>query len=113
MIVHAIQALHLALVVGVVVSPFIPVLLYKQYALAFLLFLVLQFFLNHGECGLTTIEAVVLGEKRVDGFLYRLINPIVRFNHTEFYHYIRLYHATYILILIGQIQSFALFHDIE
>lgn len=100
-----IQGLHLLLVIGVVVAPFVPVREYKQYALAFLLFLVLQFFLNQGECGLTEIEAFVLGEKKVEGFLYRLINPVIQFHHTEFYQYVRVFHGTYIAILVGQIVS--------
>jgi hypothetical protein len=105
-IVILIQALHLFLVVGVIVAPFVPSFEYKQYALAFLLFLVLQFTLNHGQCGLTEIEGFVLGEKKVDGFLHRLITPVIQFNHSEFYNYVRIFHGVYIFLIVGQLLSF-------
>jgi hypothetical protein len=37
----------------------------------------MQYITNYGKCGLTELEYIIKGKKYQEGFLYRLIKPII------------------------------------
>ena len=72
-----IQLLHIILVIGLVLSIFINSFPYKHLALIFLIFLLLHYITNNNVCMLTELEYYFLGEKYQEGFLHRLIKPVL------------------------------------
>ena len=100
-----IQLLHLLLVIGVFSSIFIQNYNIKQLALTFLIFILVQYITNYGKCGLTELEYIYKGEQYQEGFLYRLIKPIITVQEIYFNKYIYLAHIIWIIILGYQLNS--------
>jgi hypothetical protein len=103
MIIQLINFLHLILVLVVSSSIFIPNYKIKQLALTFLIFLLAQYITNYGRCGLTELEYVIKGEKYQEGFLYRLIKPVITVKEDYFNNQLYLIHILYIVILSYQL----------
>jgi hypothetical protein len=102
---NIILLLHISLIYAVALSPFINNYEYKKIVLIFLIFLCGQFLTNYGKCGFISIERFFLKEKFKQGFVYRLIKPIVCYKRNIFYqHYFELV-LIYILILYIQIRN--------
>lgn len=105
-IVGIIQLLHLAIIFGVVVSVFVSSCYLKNLALTFLVFLLVQYSLGYGKCGLTELEHWFLGETEYkQGFMYRLINPLINVPENYFNNGLIYCHLVWICILIYQIYS--------
>lgn len=99
-----IRTIHLAIVFAVIASVFIRSCYVKQLALAFLIFLLFQYILGYESCGLTKIEYVLLGEEKYkQGFMYRLINPIIKVPESYFDSALFYAHIFWIIILSYQI----------
>lgn len=103
MIVQIIQLLHLILVIGLLASVFVPNIDYKILCLVFLIYILFQYLTNYGRCGLTEIEYLFKKEKYKEGFLYRLIKPIITVPEKYFDKYLFLIHIIWIVSLIFQI----------
>ena len=108
-----IQILHLALIVGIIVSVFINNCFVKQLALTFLIYLLVQYMFGLEKCGLTELEYWIVGEENhKQGFMYRLINPIIKIPEDYFNSGLLYTHVIWIIILVYQIYrskcSFAL-----
>jgi hypothetical protein len=103
MIIYIIKILHLLLFLILFSSIFVPISLVKQLSLLMLVFLLLQFIVNQGECCLTQLEYYFTKEKYKEGFLYRLITPVIKRNEKYFDYYFYIFHLLWIIILIYQI----------
>jgi len=106
MIIKLIQFIHLALILLLCSSIFIPISKVKELALTLLIFMLFHYITNYGKCGLTQIEYLIMGEKYKEGFLYRLIKPIITVPENYFNKYLFWIHITYIMILIYQLEIF-------
>ena len=104
MIIKIINLLHTILVIFLCISIFIDNYQIKKTALILLLFLFLQYITNYGKCGLTELEYLFKGEKYKEGFIYRLINPVITIPETYFNKYYYLFHITLIIILWVQLK---------
>lgn len=103
MIIKIIQIIHFIMVVLVVSSVFIPSYQLKKYSLTFLIFIFLQWITKHGKCGLTELEYMIKGKKYKDGFIYRIVNPIITVPEKYFENYLYLAHITWTIILVLQL----------
>ncbi|XWV25761.1 hypothetical protein QJ857_gp1327 [Tupanvirus soda lake] len=104
LLVWLIKIVHLIIVVGVISSVFINVCYIKQLALTLLIFLMIQYILGYEKCGLTQLEYWILGEDKYQkGFIYRLINPIIKVPENYFYNGLLYLHILWVIILIYQI----------
>jgi hypothetical protein len=103
MIVQIIRLLHLILVIGILASVFVPNKDYKIASLVFLIYILFQYLTNYGRCGLTEIEYLFKKEKYQEGFLYRLIKPIITVPEKYFDKYLFLIHIILIVSLSFQI----------
>jgi len=99
MILKIIQLIHLILIIIIFSSVFIPNIEMKKLSLTFLLFIFAQFITNYGKCGLTEIEYAIRGEKCKEGFIYRLVKPIITMPEKYFDQHLYWIHVLWILIL--------------
>lgn len=99
LIVDFIRFIHLFLVIILLSSVFIPNYEIKKFSYVLLIFLFFQYITNYGKCGLTQLEYLILGERYEEGFLYRVIKPII--NRSEEYVNNKIYiiHVLWIIIL--------------
>ena len=104
MIIKIINLLHAMLVIFLCISIFINDFQIKKIALTLLIFIFLQFITNYGRCGLTELEYLFKGEKYQEGFIYKLINPIITVPETYFNKYYYCIHITWIIILCVQLK---------
>jgi hypothetical protein len=104
MIINIIQLLHLILVLGIISSIFIPYIQIKKYSLTFLLFIFVQYITNYGKCGLTELEYVIKREKYKEGFIYRLVKPVISVPEKYFDEHLYWFHLIWILILGYQLR---------
>lgn len=106
MITKIIQLLHLLLVLGVGISIFIPNEQLKKLSFTLLIFLFLQYITNYGKCGLTELEYMFKGEKYQEGFIYRIVKPVITVPEKYFDQQMYLIHAVWVLILAYQLNMF-------
>ena len=103
MIILLIQILHIVLIFFVCSSIVISNHKIKEASLTILIFILFQYVTNYGKCGLTQLEYYIMGEKYKDGFLYRLINPIIKVPENYFDKYLYIVHIIFITTLIYQL----------
>lgn len=106
MIQNIIQIIHLGLIIGVLSSIFIPDPHTKKLGLTFLLFTFAQYITNYGKCGLTEIEYAIKGEAYKEGFIYRLVKPIITMPEKYFDEQLYWIHLILILILGYQLTTY-------
>ena len=94
-----IQLLHLILIITILISVFIPNLKLKKMSITLLLFIFFQFITKFGKCGLTELEYAIRGEKCKEGFIYRLVKPIITVPEKYFDQHLYWVHVLWILIL--------------
>lgn len=97
--------LHCILLYCIAISPFVNDLHYKKIILILLIFICIQFLTNYGKCGLINIERFFLKEKFKEGFVYRLIKPVISHKHNIFYKEYFEIVLIYILILWIQLNK--------
>ena len=101
-----IQLLHLILVITVIMSIFVPNMYLKRTVLIFLLYLMWQYMTGYEKCGLTEIEYMLLGEtEHKQGFMYRLVKPIIRVPEDYFDKNLIYLHIIWIVILGVQLYN--------
>jgi hypothetical protein len=103
MIIKIIQLVHFFIVILLISSVFIPNYQLKKYAFTFLIFIFIQYITNYGKCGLTELEYVFKGEKYKEGFIYRIVKPIITVPEKYFENYLYLTHITWASILALQL----------
>ena len=99
-----IRILHFILIILIGISPFIDSYKLKNYVLVFLLYLLFQYLSGYQKCGLTNLEYFVMGKKYKEGFLYRLIKPVITVREDYFKKYLLVIHLLYIAILYYEIR---------
>ena len=85
------------------ISPFIDNNNIKRYVFIFLVYLFFQYISGYRKCGLTTFEHMILQDKYEEGFMYRLINPMITIREDYFDKYISVVHICLIIILFLQL----------
>jgi hypothetical protein len=106
MIIKIIQLLHFILVAIISFSIFLPFTEIKYNSLVLLIYILFQYLTNYGKCGLTQLEYYIMGEKYQEGFLYRLIKPVITVSESYFDNYLFILHIIYIIILAYQLEYF-------
>ena len=102
-IVKLIQILHMILILFICSSLVINHTRMKEISLTILIFIFFQYITNYGKCGLTQMEYLMMGENYQEGFLYRLINPIISVPENYFDKYLFKVHILFIIILSYQL----------
>ena len=105
MLIKIINFIHLILVLILVCSIFIQNYEIKKYSFIFLIFIFLQYITNYGKCGLTELEYIFKKEKYQEGFIYRIIKPIITIPEKYFNHYLFILHIIWIFILWKQLKN--------
>ena len=105
-IISIINLAHGLLVFGLTISVFINNYQYKKIALTLLIFIMAQFLTNYGRCGLTEIEYLFKGEKYKEGFIYRLVKPVITIPENYFNKFFYIVHILWIGILWKQLNKF-------
>ena len=96
--------MHLLIVVGVIISVFVPSCVLKELALIVLIYLMIQYLIGMEKCGLTELEYHILGEdKYQQGFMYRMINPMIKVPENYFNNGLFIFHVIWIGILCWQV----------
>jgi hypothetical protein len=103
MIIKIIQLFHFVLVIVLTSSVFINNNQFKKYALTILIFMYCHYITNFGKCGLTELEYMIRGGQYKEGFIYRVIKPIITIPEKYFENYLYLMHITWIVILVLQL----------
>ena len=103
MIVNLIRIIHLIIVIIIFISPLIDNNDIKKYVFIFLIYLLFQYITGYKKCGLTEIESMMMGEKYQEGFIYRIINPMITVREDYFENYLLIVHLFYIIILFIQL----------
>ena len=104
-LISLIRLLHLSLFIILISSIFISNYSLKEFSLIILGFLLLQYIANYGKCFLTELEYLLMGENYKEGFLFRLINPIIKRDENYFNYYYYIIHISLIFILFYQLRK--------
>lgn len=103
MLVNIIKIIHFIIVSIVIIAPFIDNSILKQNVLVFLIYLLFQYLTGYERCGFTELEYLVMGKEYEEGFLYRIINPIIKVPENYFNKWLILFHVFYVFILFCQL----------
>jgi hypothetical protein len=95
--------LQFSLFYGILVSPILDNIQLKKIALILLGFIILHFLTRYGKCGFINIERYFLKDKFRDGFLFKLIKPVISYKKNMFYHDFFPLMLIYFFILFTQI----------
>jgi hypothetical protein len=104
MIITIINFLHIILILFLSFSVFIDNYKMKKASLILLILIFGQYITNHGRCGLTELEYLFLRERYQEGFMYRLIKPVITLPEEYFNKYYYVLHILWICILWLQIR---------
>jgi hypothetical protein len=99
MLVQFIRSIHYLIIGAIGIAPFIRNEGYRKIICIFLIYLFIQYITGYERCGLTILEYMVLGKKYESGFLYRLINPMIKLPENYFNNSLVGIHLLYIYIL--------------
>jgi hypothetical protein len=105
MLLNIIKLFHLIVIIFIVIAPVYPNEQLKKIVFILLLYLFFQYISGYEKCGLTILEYIVMGEKYQEGFIYRLINPIIKIPEKYFDQYLFYIHCIYIVILYTQLNK--------
>lgn len=104
MIINIINFLHIILILFLSLSVFINNSRIKTQALILLLLIFGQYITNYGRCGLTELEYLFMRERYQEGFIYRLVKPVITLPENYFNKYYYVLHILWICILWLQIR---------
>lgn len=83
--IELIRIIHLAIVISVVVSPFIDNKYFKQQIIMLLLYILFRNLTGYNKCGLTELESKLSNKPIETGFIYKLVAPFSNISKYEFY----------------------------
>jgi hypothetical protein len=96
---------HIVLFYTLALSPLITDCYFKKIILILIIFLCIQYVTKYGKCGLINIERFFLKENFKNGFVYRLIKPIICYKQNIVYkNYFKLI-IIYMLVLYIQLEK--------
>lgn len=104
-LVNIIKLIHLLIVLAVILAPFIDNYTFKENVFVFLIYLLLQYITGYERCGLTELEYLLMGEKYQEGFIYRIIKPMIRLPEHYFDRYTFAIHIIFLYVLYYQLKS--------
>lgn len=104
-LVNIIKLIHLLIVLAVISAPFINNYAFKENVFVFLIYLLLQYISGYERCGLTELEYLIMGEKYQEGFIYRLIKPMITLPEHYFDRYTFGIHIIFLYVLYYQLKS--------
>ena len=107
MLIKIINLLHLLLILTIISSVIIPYKQLKELIFTLLIFIFIQYITNYGKCGLTEIEYLLKGEQYQEGFIYRLVKPIITISEKYIDLYLYIFHIIWIFILGYQLNYFS------
>lgn len=79
---------------------------YKKLSFILLIFILFQYLTKYGKCGLISIERYFLKDNFKNGFVYRLIKPVVDYRNNPVYDHYMIILLAYIYILLIQIKIY-------
>jgi hypothetical protein len=100
-----INILHITLLLFLGLSIFIKNKNVKMSSLIILIFISLHFITKYGKCGLINIEKFILKDNFRNGFLFRLMRPVIYYKNNYFYENLFWLMLIYIFILYYQINE--------
>jgi len=103
MIINIINILHLILVIFIIIAPFVNIKDIKMNVLIILIYLLFQYLTGYNRCGLTELEYYFMKEDYQEGFLFRIINPVIKVPEKYFDNWLYVFHIIYVIILIKQL----------
>jgi hypothetical protein len=103
MLSNIIKITHFILVLIIGIAPFINNEYVKKNVLIFLIYLLFQYLSGYQRCGFTELEYLVMGKEYESGFLYRLINPLIKIPEDYFDKWLFAFHILWICILLKQL----------
>ena len=106
MLSNIIKLFHLIVIIFFVIAPVYPNRQLKKIVFILLLYLFFQYISGYEKCGVTILEYIVMGEEYQEGFIYRLINPIIKIPEKYFDQYLFYIHSIYIVILYIQLNTY-------
>ena len=113
---YIILLLHIIIFYFLALSPVIDDCRIKFISLILIAFITVQLLTKYGKCGLINIEKYFLKEKFKNGFVFRLIKPIICYKKNVIYKHYFLVMLIYILVLYIQVKNanceFNVFNDI-
>ena len=101
---YIINFLHIILILFLSLSVFIDNYKIKQMAFILLILIFGQYITNYGRCGLTELEYLFMRERYQEGFMYRLVKPVITLPENYFNKYYYVLHILWICILWFQIR---------
>jgi len=104
MLYNIIQYIHVIIILIIILSIFYNNIKLKEIVLSILILLMIKYLTGYDRCGLTEIEYLLKGEKYKEGFIYRIIKPILTIPEQYFENYLFILHSLYIIILITQLK---------
>lgn len=104
MLYNIIQYIHVIIIFIIILSIFYNNIKLKEIVLSILILLMIKYLTGYDRCGLTEIEYLLKGEKYKEGFIYRIIKPILTIPEQYFENYLFILHSLYIIILITQLK---------
>lgn len=114
---YIILLLHIIIFYFFALSPVIDNCRIKFISLILITFFTLQLSTKYGKCGLINIEKYFLKEKFKNGFVFRLIKPLICYKKNAIYKHYFLIMLIYILVLYIQIKNanceFNIFNEIH
>ena len=105
-IINLIKIIHLIIIIICVISIIIPNEKIKKYSLIFLIFILFHYLTNNGKCGLTEIEYYFSNKSYNEGFIYKIIKPIISTPEKYINNYLYILHIIWIYILIKQLKIY-------
>lgn len=103
-LVSLIRIIHFMIIIAIIASVFVKSCIFKKLVLTLLVFLLVQYLCGFEKCGLTELEYYIMGEKKYkQGFIYRVVNPIIKIPEKYIYDGKFLIHLSLIGILIYQL----------
>ena len=104
MLYNIIQYILVIIIFFIILSIFYNNIKLKEIVLSILILLMIKYLTGYDRCGLTEIEYLLKGEKYKEGFIYRIIKPILTIPEQYFENYLFILHSLYIIILITQLK---------
>ena len=99
MIIYIIRFIHLLVFLFILAAPFYNKR-YLEIAIILVLYILYKWYID-GSCGLTVLEYYMMGHKEESqGFIYRLVNPLLSINESLFTEYLNYFTISWLLLLI-------------
>ena len=96
---------HIILFYIMALSPLITDVYFKKVILILMIFLCIQYITKYGKCGLINLEMFFLKEKFREGFIYRLIKPIICYKKNIIYKNYFILIIIYMIVLYTQLYN--------